>query len=264
MKLISSRDFSLGISVALIIPNTKGMIMKTKSTNPLKTSIMIISSLILFGSGIYNTYVIGFNVSNEDFSNPFFSSRNVANAVQPAAPVVAQKVVQKSKTVVTDKVVVGSSAPQVANNEPVEIESLIKEDIDLSLGEAFDPKSNNKVLGADEVDGHIAVSGGVIDELSATFPNGKEVNISYAKIKGNMFQFDVDGMTQAGVIYQVEGTYMVTFSTGEYQGVRLKFGKSTAADQNKVAAANSTEWQKDGSEGARSTASDEDNAGHEF
>jgi hypothetical protein len=52
------------------------------------------------------------------------------------------------------------------------------------------------------------------------------------KVVGNVFEYDLDGETLSGMIYQVDQTtYMVTLTNGAFEGTRMKFSTGEAPVQ---------------------------------
>ncbi len=210
-----------------------------KSLSVLQTIPTIVVSffiLFLLITGAYHTYYIGFNLDERSFDTPELNRRVVFQQPQERRVTLSHRYIAETKKPVekkVDSVSTTSSGVEAPAVDQRYQESLIQEDIDMSLAEAFNPKVDNKVLKGGEVSGQIKVGGGEIEELVVDFPNGDRLDVSYAQINGNLFLFeDKDGVKSSGVIYQVDDSYMITFSSGSYNGTRLKFSGGEQREKN--------------------------------
>lgn len=183
---------------------------------------------ILFVTSVYNTFFISFDLKSEEFSSSFFndskSHRTVLAAkVRKQAPAMA-----KSST--SDVQKVNSKIQQSFDKDAV---ATIQEDLNLKLVEAFNAHKFKTILDDKQVEGQLTANNGVIENLDAIFPNGDEISVNLSEMRGNTFSFEKDGQMNSGIIYQSQpNVYVVTFSAGEYVGVRLKYSSSSSSENN--------------------------------
>ncbi len=130
--------------------------------------------------------------------------------------------------VVQDQVAVSNAAP--ASDAPVNdapemtAQAAIKEELNLELSEIFNAKKYAQAPKTGEFNGTLTSNNGVIESMSVSLPNGESVSISVAEMAGNVFEYDLDGQTLSGMMYQMDKTsYMVTLTNGPHEGTRLKF-----------------------------------------
>lgn len=140
------------------------------------------------------------------------------------------KLSQKQVTEVA-KNIVPSAAPsiqvaQAATTAPavVETAAAVQEELDLNLVEVANPKKYQGNVPASQFSGSLVTADGRIESLSVSLPNGEGLSISSTEMVGNVFEYDLDGETLSGMIYQVDQTtYMVTLTNGSFEGTRMKF-----------------------------------------
>lgn len=128
------------------------------------------------------------------------------------------------------------SAPAVsAPEEKTEsvAQAAVQEDLSLNLVEVVNPKKYPQGLQLAQFSGSLSTSGGTIETLSVSLPNGDGVSVSFSEMSGNVFEYDLDGELYSGMMYQVDpSSYMVTLSNGPLEGTRLRFTKSADEAQN--------------------------------
>ena len=108
----------------------------------------------------------------------------------------------------------------------------ISEYLDLTLTNGF----FKTPLDSKKVKGHLIVNNGVIEELVADMGKKGVLNISTNgdQMLGNVFKYlDDNGDEQSAMIYESpqDGKYMVTLSTGSFQGLRLEFANEQALEK---------------------------------
>lgn len=137
--------------------------------------------------------------------------------------------------VVEDQVAVSNSAPatEVVEAAPeMTAQAAIKEELNLELSEIFNAKKYAQAPKPGEFSGTLTSNNGVIESMSVSLPNSESISISVAEMAGNVFEYELDGQTYSGMMYQMDKTsYMVTLTNGPHEGTRLKFnGEPAEAD----------------------------------
>ncbi len=123
-----------------------------------------------------------------------------------------------------------ASAPSAP--APVETAAAVQEELDLNLVEITNPKKYQGVVPASMFSGNLVAADGRIESLSVSLPNGEGLSINATEMVGNVFEYDLDGETLSGMIYQVDQTtYMVTLTNGSFEGTRMKFSSGAAPVQ---------------------------------
>ena len=135
---------------------------------------------------------------------------------QKLRPVAAQKQVAIVRT--------EESAP--AKNE-IAAEAVVTEDLNLVLVEVINPEKFKDGLASTDFSGMLTTNGGQIETLEVSLPEGLGVSVSYSEISGNVFEYEANGETFSGMVYQVDqNAYMVSFTAGAMAGTRLRFQAS--------------------------------------
>ncbi len=123
----------------------------------------------------------------------------------------------------------------VDQQNPEELGSAIPEDLDLELVEVVNPKLWTRGLTTTDFAGKLETSSGTIESLSIALPNREEIQISFAEMKGNVFQYDYSGEIYSGMLYQVDPkSYMVTLTNGPLEGTRLRFVQEFTPEQVEI------------------------------
>lgn len=113
--------------------------------------------------------------------------------------------------------------------------SAIGEDLDLDLVEVVNPKLWSRGLTTTDFSGSLETSNGTIQSLSIALPNREEIEISFAEMKGNVFEYDYSGEIYSGMLYQVDPkSYMVTLTNGPLEGTRLRFVEEFTPEQVEI------------------------------
>jgi len=196
-------------------------------------------SLALLISTIYNSVQMG----NENFINTqdtkfvkrldelngTFEPGHIQHDEISLAQATPVKVEKKKPTL--KKTVAAAPAPQAPRDEKF-FQPAIKEEKDLVLVEFFNARKYNQVLKNNSVDGSLYVDNGTIQSFEVELPEGESISIVNADLKGNTFEYMEDGFMRSGLIYEAgKGVYMVTLTTGNYEGSRLKFQDRGLASQ---------------------------------
>lgn len=108
---------------------------------------------------------------------------------------------------------------QPAPEDQLEEPRISELDLSLELVEVI-PPSNREALNI--YGGELRVSGYSIDYLILNMDDHFE--ISFASLNGNTFEYQVNGETYSGMLYQVDqDSYMVTLTNGLLEAYRLRF-----------------------------------------
>lgn len=190
--------------------------------NKKKTALIIsfsLTAMIVF-NGFWNSSKMEGKVLSQELtasSQLDFSGR--AKVEQKFEQRTFKKVSQKS----VQKVISKKVEPEL-NTVSIEQKPVIEEDLSLNLVEFFDPKTNDGVLGSQQVRGRLNVVQGQIQELSFDLAHGPRVSLSSSSFQGNNFRYTYEGREHRGMIYPLnKNEYMVTLSDGPLSGARLKY-----------------------------------------
>jgi hypothetical protein len=149
--------------------------------------------------------------------------------IEPMAPIA------QARNEIEQRKIHNTSAPVL--NLPTKTQAAIEKSLDLKLVEVINPAkwSNIQEQG---FSGSIKASEGIIENLTATLPNGGSLDISFIEMSGNTFEYDFQGEVYSALIYQVDqSAYMVTMTNGPLEGTRMRFSSNdtTTDDHNEVA-----------------------------
>jgi hypothetical protein len=128
---------------------------------------------------------------------------------------------------------ISKKLPKVAKriNNTQKAPAVISNDLDLQLAELYNSKKYKKALSTNDFSGELFASNGIIETISVSLPNNEEINISFAEMSGNVFNYDFEGISLSGMMYEVSsGSYMVTLTNGPYAGTRMKFQAESNQD----------------------------------
>lgn len=108
----------------------------------------------------------------------------------------------------------------------------ISHELDLKLVEVINTKKWDKGVQSSSFSGSIITNNGIIENLTASLPEGLNVDISFSEMTGNTFEYDLNGEIYTGMMYQVDhSSYMITMTNGPLEGTRLRFAGEAQADQ---------------------------------
>jgi hypothetical protein len=120
-----------------------------------------------------------------------------------------------------------------AASEPAQ--AAIQTDLNLQLVEVVNPAKWKDGLKAEDFQGSLETNNGTIESLNVSLPGGG-FSVAFAEMNGNVFEYDHDGDTFTGMIYQVgDKSYMVSLTNGPFEGSRLKFNIAEEADRGSYA-----------------------------
>lgn len=116
-------------------------------------------------------------------------------------------------------------AAQVQSASVVEVsDAAIQESLNLKLVEVINPKKWVNGIKPADFSGSIATNYGVIESLTASLPEGLNVEISFSEMTGNTFEYDLNGTVYTAMMYQVDkSSYMITMTNGPLEGTRMRF-----------------------------------------
>ena len=137
-----------------------------------------------------------------------------------------ENVIVKAAPVVSSNVV----AAPVADNQ-----AAIQNELDLKLVEVINTKKWEKGVAASSFNGSITTNNGIIENLSASLPEGMNIDIAFSEMTGNTFEYDLNGEIYTGMMYQVDqSSYMITMTNGPLEGTRLRFAGEAQAEQTEA------------------------------
>jgi hypothetical protein len=196
----------------------------------------LVFSLVI--SGVYNSAVMKSTAFMSDSEVKFLKRLDEmgqeSKGISAPARVVAQKSAWKQipekvenpkVEQVKKEILPKSNALKVARTQVVqEAKAAISKRLDLKLKEFYNAQKYKKSLTASQFSGSLFMNDGIIESLEVILPNDEVINISYAELTGNTFQYDVDGVMYSGMVYEAgNNNFMVTLTNGPFQGSRMKF-----------------------------------------
>lgn len=186
--------------------------------------------------GCYNAFVINSDSHLSDHDQKFMKRLDEINGVTiPGRAMAGSLSWQKldPKRIVKRDQQMQKLAEIKNDDAPVETEEpLVKEELNLSLVEVINPKKYQAGLVADQFNGTLSSSNGVIENLVVSLPQGEGMSVSFSELAGNVFEYDLNGEIYSGMMYQVDQkSYMVTLTNGPLEGTRLRFSSDLPAVQ---------------------------------
>jgi hypothetical protein len=175
--------------------------------------------------GTYNSVVIDSKSVLDNAHHSLVKRLDHEGINRPARMVASTVKWQKLRPLAPQKQVAiireNESAP-VQNN--IAVEAVVSEDLNLVLVEVINPEKFKDGLASTDFSGMLTTNGGQIETLEVSLPEGLGVSVSYSEISGNVFEYESNGETQSGMVYQVDqNAYMVSFTAGAMAGTRLRF-----------------------------------------
>jgi hypothetical protein len=186
-------------------------------------NIAIIALSFLAVIGTYNAVMINSESHLGDASN-FKRLDEVFGVVKTGRNLaVANDWKKIEKVAATPAAKIQASASSVS--APVEVsDAAIQEDLKLKLVEVINPKKWVNGITSAQFSGAIATNYGVIESLTASLPEGLNVEISFSEMTGNTFEYDLNGEVYTAMMYQVDKSqYMITMTNGPLEGTRMRF-----------------------------------------
>lgn len=134
------------------------------------------------------------------------------------------KKIEKVAATPAAKVVVAQKAAAAASTATEANEAAIQDDLNLKLVEVINPKKWAAGITSAQFSGAINTNYGVIESLTASLPDGLNVEISFSEMNGNTFEYDLNGEVYTAMMYQVDkSAYMITMTNGPLEGTRMRF-----------------------------------------
>jgi hypothetical protein len=185
-----------------------------------------LSFCFMVAIGTYNAVVINSASELSGVKSKFVKRLDEVYGVTTAARAVATETrwLKIEKKSINQKVIIPTVLTKV-ENEQLEIPTAaVQEDLNLRLVEVANPQKYQQPLSAADFSGELLSNNGVIESLSATLPNGEGLRVSFTEMTGNVFEYEMNGQSFSGMMYQVDqNAYMVTLTNGPLEGTRLKF-----------------------------------------
>lgn len=204
-----------------------------KSRYPRSAYVLALS--FFMGVGTYNAIVINsqssINCANIKFVKRLDElygvtqpARLVANSL-PWQKIPAEQVkILKEKGVIQEVRTIMAAPSDNTASPDAAVAAAVKEDLNLSLVEVVNPKKWQQGLTPAQFTGSLTTSGGTIESLNVSLPNGEGVSVSFSEMTGNVFEYDLAGEIYSGMMYQVDqNSFMISLSNGPLEGTRLKF-----------------------------------------
>lgn len=178
--------------------------------------------------GTYNSVVIDARSSLDGSQYTLVKRLDHEGINRPARMVASTVKWERLRPIAAQKQVAQLPKVEAATpEETVAVTSTISDDLNLSLVEVINPEIFKDGLAATDFSGMLTTNGSQIETLEIALPQGLGISISYSEISGNVFEYDMNGETFSGMLYQVDqNAYMVSFTAGELAGTRLRFQAS--------------------------------------
>lgn len=206
------KTFTLLAATALIISGTYNSVMVNSDSFMNDQDVRFVKRL----DEVYGVVKVGRQVANAS-KWVKLSNRQVTEVAKNILPRPMPQFAQVAK----------AAPAQAAEVAPTP--AAIQEELDLQLVEVTNPKKYANALPASQFNGALVTNGGVLEELSISLPNGEGLSITTTEMVGNVFEYDLDGETLSGMIYQIDqSSYMVTLTNGAFEGTRMKFSNALA------------------------------------
>lgn len=207
--------------------------MKTENNKIKNTGFALFGLFVLVGC--YNAFVINSDSHLSDHDQKFMKRLDEMNGeVIPGRQMAGNLSWQKldPKRIVKRDQQMQKLAEIKNEAAPVDTEEAVKEELNLSLVEVINPKKYQAGLAADQFNGTLSSSNGVIENLVVSLPQGEGMSVSFSELAGNVFEYDINGEVYSGMMYQVDQkSYMVTLTNGPLEGTRLRFSSDIPAVQ---------------------------------
>lgn len=204
--------------------------MKSTSSKNKFYSFLGLGALVLVGT--YNALVINADSHVSNHHSAFKRLDEVQGIVVEGRAIAASTNWEKVSTSTTNTI--AKNVSSTSTSSEAAIESAVKEELNLALTELVNPKlwKNSQEK---NFSGSIVTNNGVIENLNVTLPGGEKIEVAFAEMEGNVFQYEVEGQVYSGMLYQVDQfAYMVTLTNGPFEGSRMRF-ESTISDEERIA-----------------------------
>ncbi len=182
--------------------------------------------------GTYNSVVIDSKSVLDNAHHSLVKRLDHEGVNRPARMVASTVKWQKIRPVAPQKQVAIITQKPESTQESLAVESVVSENLNLILVEVINPEKFKDGLASTDFSGMLTTNGGQIETLEIALPEGLGVSASYSEISGNVFEYESNGETQSGMLYQVDqNAYMVSFTAGPMAGTRLRFQSSEAIQE---------------------------------
>jgi hypothetical protein len=200
--------------------------MKSLSSKTKFYSFLGLGALALIGT--YNALMISADSLVSSNLSAFKRLDEVQGIIVEGRTIATSSNWEKVSTISATKVVKTDSKNSIS--EP-SIESAVKEELNLALTELVNPRLwKNSV--AKNFSGSIFTNNGVIENLNVSLPGGEKIEVTFAELEGNVFQYELEGQVYSGMLYQVDQfAYMVTLTNGPFEGSRMRFESTISEEQ---------------------------------
>lgn len=180
--------------------------------------------------GTYNSVVIDSKSILDNAHHSLVKRLDHEGMNRPARMVASTVKWQKLRPVAPQKqVAIIRDNNSASTQNTIVAEAVVTEDLNLVLVEVINPEKFKDGLTSTDFSGMLTTNGGQIETLEVSLPEGLGVSVSYSDISGNVFEYELNGETQSGMLYQVDqNAYMVSFTAGAMAGTRLRFQASEA------------------------------------
>jgi hypothetical protein len=160
------------------------------------------------------------------------AGREVATTVtwqKLTPPIPTKKIITKKHEIIQTVSKIESSTTS-ASEENIP-EAAVQEQLYLTLIQVINVEKWPKGVKEDQYGGSLITNNGVIEELNVFLPEGLGLDISFAEMVGNVFEYDLNGELFSGMIYQADQhAYLVTLTNGPLEGTRLRFSNKAAME----------------------------------
>lgn len=185
--------------------------------------------------GCYNAFVINSDSHLSEQDPRFMKRLDEMNGVTVPGRAMAGNLAWKkldTKRIIARDQQLQKLAGIKNDNAPTQNDEAPKEDLNLSLVEVINTKKYEAGLVADQFNGSLSSSNGIIENLIVSLPQGEGISVSFSELAGNVFEYDINGEIYSGMMYQVDQkSYMVTLTNGPLEGTRLRFSSELPAVQ---------------------------------
>lgn len=197
------------------------------------------AGFIIFGVfvmvGCYNAFVINSDSHLSDKDQNFKRLDEMYGVTIPGRAMAGSLSWQKlnpERIVARDQQIQKLAEVKNTNSQAENEDPMAKEELNLSLVEVINPKKYQAGLAADQFNGTLSSSNGVIENLIVSLPQGEGMSVSFSELAGNVFEYDMNGEIYSAMMYQVDqNSFMVTLTNGPLEGTRLRFSSELPAVQ---------------------------------
>ena len=188
-------------------------------------------AFLFTAAGVYNSVVIESHSSLDSSQYALVRRLDAGGMSRPARMLASSTRWQKLSVAVVQKQVAQIQNKKQNDHLPAVAEEILPQDLNLSLVEVINPEMFKDGLADTDFAGILTTNGSQIETLEISLPQGLGFSVAYSEINGNVFEYESNGATYSGMLYQVDANaYMVSFTAGELAGTRLRF-QSKASEQ---------------------------------